>query len=145
MSQFLTTLKTRGRAVLIALALGATAVTAVPAPAMAQGAQFRFDFGITGGDSNFSFGIGKGGRRIIRDCLTNSEIRRGLRRSGWNDIRFIDSSGIRVRVIAEWDDDGRDYSMRINRCTGRVTDIERLRRRGGSGPGGGFGLHFEFN
>ena len=142
MSQFLTTLKTRGRAVLIALALGATAVTAVPAPAMAQ--TFSFDFGITGGDSRFSFGIGTGGRRIIRDCLTNREIRRGLRRSGWSDIRFIDSSGRRVRVIAEWDDNGRDYRMRINRCTGRVTDIERLRRRSGGGSGG-FGLQFNFN
>jgi len=144
MSQFLTILKSRGRAVAIALALGATSFAAVPAPAMAQ--SFNFDFGIRGGDSNFSFGIGRDGVRIRRECLTNNEIRRGLRRAGWDDIRFLDRSGNRLRVIAEWN--GRDYSMRINRCTGRVTDIERLRsRRGGGGGGGnsgGFGLQFNF-
>jgi hypothetical protein len=142
MSQFLTTLKTRGRAAVIALALGAASMTAMPAPAMAQ--NFSFDFGISGGESNFSFGIGKGGVRIKRDCLTNNEIRRGLRRSGFEDIRFLDRRGNRVSLIAEWDGDGRDYSMRVNRCTGRVSDIERVRRRGGGGNGG-FGLQFEIN
>jgi hypothetical protein len=140
MSQFLATLKARGRAIVVALALAAAAITAMPAPAMAQ--NFSFDFGISGGEGNFSFGIGRDGVRIKRDCLTNNEIRRGLRRSGWSDIRFIDRSGNRVRVIAEWDGNGRDYSMRINRCTGRVTDIERVRR---GGSGGGFGLQFNFN
>ena len=141
MSQFLTMLKNRGRAALIALTLAAASITAMPAPAMAQ--NFSFDFGISGGQGNFSFGIGQGGVRIKRDCLTNNEIRRGLRRSGWSDIRFIDRSGNRVRLIAEWDGNGRDYSMRINRCTGRVTDIERVRRRGSNS--GGFGLQFNFN
>lgn len=137
-SQFLTRLRTSGRAAMIAVALAAASITAMPSAAVAQ--TFRFDFGISGGDGNFAFSIGKGGVRVKRDCLSNSEIRRGLRRSGWSDIRFIDSEGRRVRVIAEWDGNGRDYSMRINRCTGRVTDIERIRRRGG----GGFGLQFEF-
>jgi hypothetical protein len=37
--------------------------------------------------------------------------------------------------------------MTVNRCTGRVSDIERIRRdrdRGRPGRGPGFGLQFNF-
>jgi hypothetical protein len=84
-----------------------------------------------------------GGIRFRRDCLTNNEIRRGLRRAGFEDIRIGSSSGRWVRVVAEWSDNGRDYSMRVHRCTGEVTDIRRIRRGGGS-PGFGFQFEFDF-
>ena len=128
---FLNTLKASGRAAVVAVALGAASVVAMPAPVMAQ--SFNFDFGIGGGGSNFSFSIGRDGVRLRRACLTNDEIRRGLRRQGWEDIRFLDRRGNWVRVIAEWRRNDRTYSMRIDRCSGRVTDIERVRRRGGGG------------
>lgn len=142
MSQLFSNFKSGGRAAVIALTLAAASVAGMATPAMAQ-PTFRFDFGISGGDSNFSFGTGRGGVRIKRDCLTNNEIRRGLRRSGFEDIRFGDRRGNRVRVVAEWDRDGRDYSMQVNRCSGQVTNIERVRRGGGGRPGGP-GLHFQF-
>ena len=141
MSQFLSTLKSGARAAVVALSLGAASVLAMPAPAMAQ--SFSFDFGIGGGGNNFSFSIGKGGKHIRRDCLTNNEVRRGLRRSGWEDIRFVDRRGARVTVIAEWDNTGRDYRITINRCTGRVTDVERLRGRDRNNRPN-FGLQFSF-
>jgi hypothetical protein len=123
----LSSLIARGRSVAVALALGATAVTAMPAPALAQ--NFTFDFEIRGGGADFSWGTDRRGRRIKRDCLTNSEVRRGLRRLDFEDIRFIDRRGRRVTVIAQYDPNNRWYEMNINTCTGRVTDIERVRVR----------------
>lgn len=136
MHQFLSTLKSGGRAAIVAVALGAASLTAAPTTAMAQ--SFSFDFGISGGGSTFSFGV-QDGVRIRRECLTNREIRRGLSRAGFDEVRIVSDSGRWVRVIAEWSGNGRDYSMRVNRCTGKVTDIKRLRR---TSPG--FGLQFQF-
>lgn len=138
MNHFISTLKKSGRAAVVAVSLGTASLIAMPAPAMAQ--SFSFDFGIRGGGDDFSFSIGSGGREFRRDCLTNREIRRGLRRSGWDDIRFLDRRGNRVTLLAEWR--GRDYRITLNRCSGRVIDVERVRVRDRGGPD--FGLHFEF-
>ena len=122
----LSSLITRGRGVLVALALGATAITAMPAPAVAQ--SFRFDFQINGGGSDYSWGYDRRGKRVKRDCLSTNEIRRGLRRLDFEDIRFIDKRGRRVTVVAEYDPNNRLYSMVVHTCSGKVTDIERVRR-----------------
>jgi len=115
-----------GRAAIVALTLGATAFTAMPAMAQSGGKpSFNFEFGIQGGGDNFSYRFDNG-KRHKRECLTNNEVRRGLQRMGWDDIRFVDRRGVRVKVVAEW---GRwTYAMDINKCTGRVTNIERLHR-----------------
>jgi hypothetical protein len=131
MTPLLSTVKKSGRAAIVALTLGAATVTAIE-PAQAQ--SFSFKFGISGGGSDFSFGI-RDGRKFKRECLTNNEIRRGLRRNGFDDIRFLDRRGVRVKVYAEFG--RRAYVLTINRCTGRVIDIDRVRRRG-DGPGFGF-------
>jgi hypothetical protein len=136
MTQILSRMKSTGRAAIIALALGASAVTAMPAQAQSGNPSFNFQFGIQGGGDNFSYRFDNG-RRLKRECLTNNEVRRGLRRLGWDNIRFVDRRGVRVKVVADWG--SRTYAMTINRCTGRVTDIERLRRP--FGPG----FRFQFN
>lgn len=133
MTSILSTVMKSGRAAIVAVTLGAAAFTAVPV----QAQSFSFEFGIQGGGNSFSYGFNQG-RKFKRDCLTTNEIRRGLRRAGFDDIRFLDRRGVRVRVIADYG--RRTYSMTINRCTGRVSNIERLRR--GGGPG--FGLEFNF-
>lgn len=138
MSKILTTLKRGGRAAVVALALGTVGLTAMPA--MAQAPSFNFQFGIGGGGDGFSFELGRDGRHIRRECLTNNEIRRGLRRDGFDDIRFLDRRGSRVTVVAERG--RRDYRISINRCTGRVLDVDRLRRNDRGRPG--IGLHFNF-
>lgn len=142
MNPILSTVMKSGRAAVVALTLGAAAFTAMPV----QAQQFNFEFGIQGGGNSFSYGFDKG-RKFKRDCLTTNEIRRGLRRAGFDDIRFVDRQGIRVSVIADYG--RRTFSMDINRCTGRVSNIERLRRGGGGGHGGGngpgIGLQFNFN
>lgn len=136
MTPILTRMKTTGRAAVIALALGASAFTAMPAQAQSGNPSFNFQFGIQGGGDNFSYRFDNG-KRFKRDCLTNNEVRRGLRQMGWNDIRFVDRKGVRVKVVADWG--RRTYAMTINKCTGRVTDIERLRMK--YKPG----FRFQFN
>jgi hypothetical protein len=133
MTSMLSTVMKSGRAAIVAVTLGAAAITALPV----QAQSFSFEFGIRGGGNTFSFGIDDG-RRFRRACLTNNEIRRGLRRNGFEDIRFLSRRGVRVQVYAEWG--RRAYILTINRCNGRVVDVDRVRRRGGGG-----GPSFEFN
>ena len=144
MTTIISTFKKSGRAALVALALGAASFgAAVPftaAPAMAQ--NFSFEFGIRGGGDNFSFGVGRGGDRVRRACLTNNEIRRGLHREGFRDIRFLDRRGNRVTLTAE--DRRFDYRLRVNRCTGAVAILDRDRKGRRYNHNPGFGLHFRF-
>jgi hypothetical protein len=141
---FLNTFKTGTRALVVSALIAATAIAGA-APAQAQ--SFSFNFGINGGGSSFSYGINPGGKKFKRGCLSNREIRRGLEDSGFYDVEIRGDSGVRVRVIATWEENDRDYSMRVNRCSGKVTDIERI--RGGKGPGkpigpGKPGMSFQF-
>ncbi len=137
MTPILSTVMKSGRAAIVALTLGAAAVTAMPVQAASSSSNpsFNFQFGIQGGGDNFSYRFDNG-RKHKRECLTNSEVRRGLSRLGWDDIRFVQSKGVRVKVVAEWHN--KTYAMNINKCTGRVTDIERI--RGSYRPG----FHFQF-
>ena len=140
MTPILNTVMKSGRAAIIALTLGAATVTAIPT---AQAQSFSFSFGISGGGTDFSFGI-RDGRKFKRECLTNREIRRGLQRNGFENIQFLDRRGVRVQVYAEFG--RRAYILTINRCTGRVVDIDRVRRHrtfdDDFGPG--FDLDFGF-
>lgn len=137
MTSLLTSFKTTGRAALVALTLGATALTATPPVQAQSGPSFSFRLELDGG--SFRFGIDDHERR--RFCLTDRQIRRGLRAHGFTQVRFVAELGRnRVEVRARF---GRwVYRMRVNRCTGRVDRVQRIRRinRGG----GGFGLHFDF-
>lgn len=142
MNNILATLGKSGRAAVVALALSAATVTVMPAPAMAQSPSFSFSIEL-GGGADLKF---KGGRKFRDDfCLTNREIRAGLRAHGFRNIDIVGGRGRnRVEVIASFR--GRFYLLVVNRCTGNVRIIERLGRRGfpADGPHGGFGLQFNF-
>jgi hypothetical protein len=137
MTNMMSTLKASGRAAIVALTLGASVMAA--APAMAQ-PSFNFEFGIgSDGKPSVGFGVDSDGYGRIRPqvCLTDRQIIRGIRNEGYRDVQIVrELSRNRVGVIAR---DGRTwYSMRVNRCTGEVDRIERLRRYQ---PG----LSFQFN
>jgi len=140
MIHILSTLKKSGRAAVVALALGAATVTAMPAPAMAQSPSFSFQLGIDSGQSGMTFRFGDDDRERVRVCLTNSQIRRGLREEGFRNVDIVrELRRNRVEVIASY---GRSwYRLQVNRCTGAVRIVERLRR---GFPSGGFGLQFNF-
>jgi hypothetical protein len=145
MSPILSTIKKSGRAAVIAVAIGAASVVAMPA--MAQSApSFNFSLGIGSGGESFSFGVERDGRSGFRRgdrryCLNDREIVRGLRAHGYYDVEITrDLRGSRVEVEARY---GRSwYVLRVDRCTGSVQVIERVRPLRPGRPG--FGLQFNF-
>lgn len=158
MTLSLSTLKTSGRAALVALAMGAVSMTAMPVQAASE-PSFNFQLGI--GDNGKVLGFELNNKKSkkwkpIKRCLTNNQVENALEWYGFDDadvVRKLSSS--RVLVIAEWND--RYYSMTVNKCTGEVYNVKRLRRGYDfwdgprkSGPQGGFGLEkdgfsFQFN
>jgi len=135
MTQILSTLKRSGRAAVVALVLGAATVTAMPTQAMAQSPSFSFSIDLGGGSLRF-----RGGDFSRKFCLSNNQVRRELRKHGFRDIDIVRSlNRNRVEVIARY---GRNwYVLRVDRCSGQVRIVERLRR---GFPGRGFGLQFNF-
>jgi hypothetical protein len=109
----LPSIKTTVRAAVIGLVLTGTTLTAMPAAQAAPSFSFSFNIG--------------GDRFTQRDCLSDRQVRRLLRWQGYDEIRFTDRRGKIVTVRAE---KGRhDYRVTVNACTGRIIDIDRLRRR----------------
>ena len=152
----LSTFKIAGRAAIVALTLGAASVTAMPAQAASSPSlSFQLGIGNDGGVMGFEFGTKKKGYFPIKKCLTNSQVERGLERYGFDDADVVKRlSSTRVLVIAQWD--WRYYSMKVNKCSGEVYDIHRLKKNqdyflGNPGqPFGGFGykkdgFSFQFN
>jgi len=152
MAPILNIVKNTSRAAVVALALGASAMTAMPAMAQGQGGgpamSFQLDLGNGGGGGDAqTFGPqGQGrvfapdhrpGHRPGRFCLDDRQIRRGLSAYGFDNVRVRRDIGRnRVEVTAAY---GRGfYSMRVDRCTGYVDRIQRIR------TGGGFGFQFNF-
>jgi len=160
MNTMFATFKKSGRAALVALALGAAAVTAMPAQAAEPSFNFQLGIGNNGGVSGFE--RNNNGRRDfdrwkpINRCLTNSQVERGLSNYGFDDADVVRSlSRNRVLVVAEWN--GRFYSMTVDKCSGEVYNVKRLRRGYDffdgppkNGPRGGMGFEkdgfsFQFN
>lgn len=130
---------------------------AAAAPAFAQGpaVQFGFQFG-NGQFGQHNNGNGASGTR----CLSNREVTRGIDASGYDRVRIVrELSRQRVDVTAErgnW-----VYGLRVDKCTGKVSQPQRLRAAGNShgfpgygNPGNGFprdrydnngGLNFQFS
>ena len=150
MTSLHTSFKTITRAAVVALALGATTLTA--APAFAQDAPSGFTLQLPGGDTQRSqtFGNGPGPNHGGWDddygfrCLTNREVRRGIAAYGFRRVEIVRElrrDRVEVRAVyGNW-----LYSMRVDKCTGEVNRVRRIGRVFGGGfDGGGFGLQFNF-
>jgi hypothetical protein len=157
----LSTLKKSGRAALVALAMGAVSMTAMPVQAASE-PSFNFQLGIGDNGGVMGFELNKKGSKNfkkwkpIKQCLTNRQVERGLEWYGFDDADVVRKlSKSRVLVIAEWN--GRFYSMTVNTCSGEVYNVKRLRKGHDfwdgphkGGPKGGFGYEkdgfsFQFN
>jgi hypothetical protein len=113
------------KAAVIALALGGSAMTAMPAQAQpSPNVDFNFRFG--GPGFGFSFGTPRPGRPN-QYCMSDRQVRADLRRDGYREIRFFDRRGRIVQVRAELG--RRDYRIAYDTCTGRIVDRDRIRRR----------------
>ena len=106
------------RAATIAVAIGGTAFTAMPAQAQDVDLNFRF------GGPGFNFSFGNFDRRR---CATDREVRRDLRSDGYDEIRFVDRRGRVVQVVAELG--RRDFIIAYDSCRERIVDRKRIRRR----------------
>lgn len=148
MTSLTSSLLKTGRAAAVALALGASVVTAMPVQAASE-PSFNFQLGV-GKDGNvMSFGADSGNGRRDHDrrdfrpfhqCVSNREVLRGLRDYGFDYVDIVrDLSRTRVAVVGEWRN--RTYAMKVNKCTGEVYDVQRLRKQRGQ-PG--FSLQFNF-
>lgn len=144
MTHLMNLVKTGGRAAIIALTLGASTLAVVPA-AQAQ-PSFNFQFGVgPDGKPSVGFGVDTDGRRgpgyrpgpRPQVCYSEREIIRGIRAEGYRDVEIVrELPRNRVGVIAR---DGRNwYSMRVDKCTGEVDRVQRLRNYR---PG----MRFQFN
>jgi hypothetical protein len=140
MTPTLSTVMKSSRAAIVALTLGAATLTAMPVQAQSE-PQFSFQLGIGGGSDGQSYSMGKKqGRIIIDDCLTNRQVERGLRNYGFRNVDVIRNLGRdRVLVVASWRN--KDYVMKVDKCSGRVYDVKRLKKYRGQ-PG--FSLQFNF-
>lgn len=151
MTPIRTSFKAFTRAAVVALALGATTLTTVPA-AFAQESIGGFNLqvpGAQGQDTQRSqtFGNGPQGNQGGWDddygfrCLTNREVRRGIAAYGFSRVeisRELSRDRVEVRAVyRNW-----LYSMRVDKCSGEVSRIRAIRPA--FGIGGGFGLHFNF-
>lgn len=144
MTLSLSTLKKSGRAALVALAMGAVSMTAMPVQAAEP--SFNFQLGIGNNGGVFGFELNNKNKKKyypIKKCLTNSQVEHGLEWYGFDDADVVKKlSKSKVLVIAEWNN--RYYSMTVNKCTGQVYNVKRLKKGfdfyDGDGPNGGFGF-----
>jgi hypothetical protein len=121
----MTVLKNTMKAAAMALALAGAVVTATPASAQS--------FGFSVGNDNFRFGIHAGDRWDGHRwrpgprhdiCMSDRQVRRDLRRDGYDEIRFFDRRGRIVQVRAELG--RRDYRIAYDTCRGRIVDRDRV-------------------
>jgi hypothetical protein len=118
----MTVLNNTIKAAAVALALAGTVFTAVPANAQS--------FGFSFGNDNFRFGVHAGDRfhrfpgRHDNFCMSDPQVRRDLRRDGYDEIRFFDRRGRIVQVTAELG--RRDYRIAYDTCRGRIVDRDRI-------------------
>lgn len=143
------------RAVVVTIGLSLAAVSVAPVAAQeftiqmqaggnsGQGAGDRHHGGNNGGWNN--------GGGYNQRCLTNREVARGVAGYGYRDVQVVRELR-RDRVDVQAVKRGYVYTMRVDKCTGRVSQPERIGRAGGSGGhhggqpsnGGGFGFQFNF-
>lgn len=124
----LNTLRQTGRAAVLAVVLAGTALSAVPVQAAPNMGGFSLDVKPQGGDQKQMQQYKKKGfgpNDFFNWCLTDKQIRKGLKAYGFFEVEITDRlSKNRVRVEAGYDD--WYYSMRINRCSGVVDRIKKL-------------------
>ncbi|MEO6394702.1 MAG: hypothetical protein ABIO40_02190 [Devosia sp.] len=125
----LNTIRTTGRAALVAVALGATAFTTMPAQAAPQSS---FSLSLNGGGMQFNNGgnitLQFGNGDFFNYCLTNNQIEKQLRAKGFKSVEVVKKLNNR-KVLAIGRYNGVWYEMRVDRCTGKVDKVKKLYKK----------------
>lgn len=127
MTTILSALKNTGRATVLAIVLAGTALGAMPAQAAPLG-QFKLELQATPKKATPELQMKKFGYEDdYYLCLTNKQIRKGLKNAGFVDIEFVQElKQHRVRIEALYLGDDWYYSFRVDRCSGHVDKIKKL-------------------
>jgi len=132
------TLKTGLRAGVVALTLAGAGAMAVPAQAASPNIDFSINFGLQSPKGGITMRFGDRDHRRV--CLSDSQIRSGLNRNGYRDVRIVRQDRHSNKVLAVAQKRGDWYSMRVDRCTGKVDQVRKVQRN----RGGSFNLKFTF-
>jgi hypothetical protein len=141
------TFKTLASVALVAIALAIVAFDVMPAQAQSAPAS-NFNLDIPGGQSGLTLGLSAGDTdqpahanedNAGTRCLTNREVRRGVENKGYERVEITDELP-QERVAVHGTRGNWLYAMDVDKCTGAVERVERVRRV----QGGGFGLQFNF-
>ena len=137
--------KTIASVALVGIALAIVAFGVMPAQAQSA---INFSLDVPGGQSGMTMGLTSGGADQPAHenpgdagtrCLTNREVRRGVESNGYGRVEVTDELP-QDRVAVRGTQGNWLYSMDVDKCTGAVERVERVRRV----QGGGFGLQFNF-
>jgi hypothetical protein len=136
------TLKNGLRAGVVAVALVGTSLVGT-APAQAQvGFQLNFGTFMPGPPPGPNVTLRFGTPNYFKYCMSNSQVRRALRNSGYRDVDIVRESNSTNKVWAVARKKSHWYQLRVDRCSGkvdRIREIDRFRR-----PNGSFNLTFSF-
>ena len=125
----MTMIQTQFKAALVALTLCVGAMAANPAQAQQRSPS----------DFSLDFRGGAAERSLSGHCMSNSEVRRAIAANGYRGVE-IRGDLPRDRVEVAGQNGNWLYSMRVDKCSGEVDRVQRIRRM----QGGGFGLQFNF-
>jgi hypothetical protein len=137
--------KTIASVALVGIALAIVAFGVMPAQAQPA---VNFGVGMPGGQSGVTMGLSSGDTHRSADqsqdnagtrCLTNREVRSGVENNGYERVEITNELP-RDRVAVRGMQGNWLYSMDVDKCSGTVERVERIRRV----QGGGFGLQFNF-
>ena len=128
------TLRNTACAALAAITLGTAGLMAVPAQA-APAVTFSFGSGMTHNGVVLRFSNGHFANNY---CLTDSEVRSGLRAKGFSQVKIIRNLG-RHKVLAVGYRHSHWYQLIVNECTGQV-EQQQIRRS----SNGNFSFTFTF-
>ena len=134
------TLKAGLRAGVVAIALaGSTLVMTAPVQAQSN-PNFGFSLNFGNGQPSGGIRLNFGDRDYFESCMTNAQVIRGIRNKGYRDVQIVreENRNDKVWVVAK--KRGYWYSMRVDRCSGKVDRIREIERN----RNGSFNLRFSF-
>ncbi|HET8726114.1 MAG TPA: hypothetical protein VFO41_01275 [Alphaproteobacteria bacterium] len=139
MNTALVTLRTLGRAAVVTIAMAGLGLAAAPAQAADS---FSFQLGLGSNGSVMSFGFSNKGYgknyHPIKKCLSDWQVRQGVENHGFRRVQIVDHLP-RHQVTAEGFWKTRLYALKVDACSGKVYDVQRVRNQGN-----GFGFQFQF-
>ena len=124
------------KAGVVAIALTGTALTAA-APVQAAQPTFGFQLNLGGGNGIV---LHFGDDDYWDFCRTNKQIIKGLNNKGYKQVKIVKESNKTNKVWAVGRKNFSWWQMRVDRCTGKVDQVKKIKTNNGNS----FNLTFTF-